>query len=560
MYKFSAAELLAKALNKPAEETIKQIERPKQLQHGDYAFPCFALAKEKRQSPQSIAAELAAELSHEEFSAITAVGGYVNFTLDKKLAGSSVLKDIHQQRAAYGSTAIGQGQTVTIDLSSPNIAKPFSMGHLRSTVIGNSICLLLEKQGYDVVRINHVGDWGTQFGKLICAYEKWGEEEKVRANTIPELLKLYVRFHEEAAQNEQLEQEGRDWFRKLEQGDAYANKLWHWFRDVSMKEFGRVYELMGVHFDSDAGEAFYNDKMERVTEELEQNELLSLSDGAQVVRLDEFDLPPSLIKKKDGATLYATRDLAAAIYRKETYQFSKSLYVVGHEQSLHFQQLKIVLNKMGYEWAEGINHIPFGMVLQDGKKMSTRKGKLVLLDKVLEKAIQLAATNIAEKNPNLPDKEEVARQVGVGAVLFHDLKHERIHDIDFSLEDMLRVEGETGPYVQYTHARACTLLAKGGEIQSGSEVDGETAAAAWPILSLLLQFPDTVGNAAINYDPSRIAKYVIDLAQSFNSYYGRVRILEEDEKLGARLAVVGAVASVLEEGLRLLGIRAPRQM
>lgn len=560
MYKSSAADLLAKALNKPAEETIKQIERPKQLQHGDYAFPCFALAKEKRQSPQSIAAELAAELSHEEFSAITAVGGYVNFTLDKKLAGSSVLKDIHQQRAAYGSTAIGQGQTVTIDLSSPNIAKPFSMGHLRSTVIGNSISLLLEKQGYDVVRINHVGDWGTQFGKLICAYEKWGEEEKVRANTIPELLKLYVRFHEEAAQNEQLEQEGRDWFRKLEQGDAYANKLWHWFRDVSMKEFGRVYELMGVHFDSDAGEAFYNDKMERVVEELEQNELLSLSDGAQVVRLDEFDLPPSLIKKKDGATLYATRDLAAAIYRKETYQFSKSLYVVGHEQSLHFQQLKIVLNKMGYEWAEGINHIPFGMVLQDGKKMSTRKGKLVLLDKVLEKAIQLAATNIAEKNPNLPDKEEVARQVGVGAVLFHDLKHERIHDIDFSLEDMLRVEGETGPYVQYTHARACTLLAKGGEIQSGSEVDGETAAAAWPILSLLLQFPDTVGNAAINYDPSRIAKYVIDLAQSFNSYYGRVRILEEDEKLGARLAVVGAVASVLEEGLRLLGIRAPRQM
>jgi arginyl-tRNA synthetase len=560
MYKSSAAELLAKALNKSAEEMIIQIERPKLLQHGDYAFPSFALAKEKRQSPQTIAAELAAELSHEAFSAIMAVGGYVNFTLDKKLAGSRVLKDIHQQRAAYGSTAIGQGQTVTIDLSSPNIAKPFSMGHLRSTVIGNSISLLLEKQGYDVVRINHVGDWGTQFGKLICAYEKWGEEEKVRANTIPELLKLYVRFHEEAAQNEQLEQEGRDWFRKLEQGDAYANKLWHWFRDVSMKEFGRVYELMGVHFDSDAGEAFYNDKMERVVEELEQNELLSLSDGAQVVRLDEFDLPPSLIKKKDGATLYATRDLAAAIYRKETYQFSKSLYVVGHEQSLHFQQLKIVLNKMGYEWAEGINHIPFGMVLQDGKKMSTRKGKLVLLDKVLEKAIQLAATNIAEKNPNLPDKEEVARQVGVGAVLFHDLKHERIHDIDFSLEDMLRVEGETGPYVQYTHARACTLLAKGGEIQSGSEVDGETVAAAWPILSLLLQFPDTVGNAAINYDPSRIAKYVIDLAQSFNSYYGRVRILEEDEKLGARLAVVGAVASVLEEGLRLLGIRAPRQM
>lgn len=560
MYKSSAAELLAKALNKSADETIKQIERPKQLQHGDYAFPCFALAKEKRQSPQSIAAELAADLSHADFSAITAVGGYVNFTLDKEIAGSSVLKDIHLQRTAYGSKAVGQGQTVTIDLSSPNIAKPFSMGHLRSTVIGNSISLLLEKQGYDVVRINHVGDWGTQFGKLICAYGKWGDEEKVRANTIPELLKLYVRFHEEAEQNEQLEQEGRDWFRKLEQGDAYANKLWRWFRDVSMEEFGRVYELMGVHFDSDAGEAFYNDKMERVVEELEQKKLLSLSEGAQVVRLDDFDLPPSLIKKKDGATLYATRDLAAAIYRKEKYKFSRSLYVVGHEQSLHFQQLKLVLEKMGYAWADGIIHIPFGMVLQDGKKMSTRKGKLVLLDKVLEQAIQLAATNIAEKNPNLADKDEVAKQVGVGAILFHDLKHERIHDVDFSLEDMLRVEGETGPYVQYTHARACTLLAKGSKIKSRPEVDEETAAAAWPMLSLLMQFPDTVENAAINYDPSKIAKYVIDLAQAFNNFYGKVRILEEDDKIGARLAIVEAVALVLEEGLRLLGIRAPRQM
>ncbi|WP_366248750.1 arginine--tRNA ligase [Terribacillus aidingensis] len=560
MYKSIAAELVAKALNKPAEEMTHQIERPKQLQHGDYAFPCFSLAKEKRQSPQNIAVELATGLTHEVFSSITAVGGYVNFTLHKKLAGSSVLKDILQQRAAYGSTTIGQGQTVTIDLSSPNIAKPFSMGHLRSTVIGNSISLLLEKQGYDVVRINHVGDWGTQFGKLICAYEKWGEEVKVRANTIPELLKLYVRFHEEAAHNEQLEQEGRDWFRKLEQGDAYANKLWSWFRDVSMEEFDRVYKLMGVRFDSDAGEAFYNDKMERVVEELEQKELLSLSEGAQVVRLDEFELPPSLIKKKDGATLYATRDLAAAIYRKETYKFSKSLYVVGHEQSLHFQQLKLVLEKMGYEWAEGITHIPFGMVLQDGKKMSTRKGKLVLLDKVLEQAIHLADANITEKNPGLANKEEVARQVGVGAVLFHDLKHERIHDIEFSLEDMLRVEGETGPYVQYTHARASTLLAKGGEFQDGSEVDEETAVAAWPILSLLLQFPEAIANAGTNYDPSRIAKYVIDLAQAFNSYYGKVRILEKDEKLGARLAIVEAVASVLEEGLRLLGIHAPTQM
>jgi arginyl-tRNA synthetase len=560
MYKSIAAKLVAEALNQSAEETAKLIERPKQLQHGDYAFPCFALAKEKRQSPQHIASELAANLSNSAFSAIQAMGGYVNFTLHKEHAGSQVLQTIQQQQAAYGSTTVGQKELVTIDLSSPNIAKPFSMGHLRSTVIGNSIGLLLEKQGYQVVRINHVGDWGTQFGKLICAYEKWGDEAKVRRNTIPELLKLYIRFHEEAALNDQLDQEGRDWFRRLEQGDAYANNLWRWFRDVSMEEFGRVYELMGVTFDSDAGEAFYNDKMDRVVNELEQKGLLSLSEGAQVVELDAYNLPPSLIKKKDGATLYATRDLAAAIYRKETYNFSKSLYVVGYEQSLHFQQLKIVLTKMGYDWADGITHIPFGMVLQEGKKMSTRKGKLVLLDKVLEQAIQLADANISKKNPNLINKAEVARQVGVGAVLFHDLKQERIHDIDFSLEDMLRVEGETGPYVQYTHARACTLLAKSEMNHTSPEIDKYTAAEAWPILSQLLQFPEAVASAAAHYDPSRIAKYVIDLAQAFNSYYGQVRILEKNEKLAARLGVVTAVKTVLAEGLRLLGIDAPKQM
>ncbi|MFP7495008.1 arginine--tRNA ligase [Terribacillus saccharophilus] len=560
MYKSMIAEVIAKALDRSSAEVEEQIERPKQLQHGDYAFPCFALAKEKRKAPHIIASELAAGLSHDLFSSITSIGGYVNFTLDKSFAGYQVLHDILQQRENYGSAKVGKNQMVTIDLSSPNIAKPFSMGHLRSTVIGNSIGLLLEKQGYEVERINHVGDWGTQFGKLICAYEKWGEEEKVRANTIPELLKLYVRFHEEAAEDEQLEQEGRDWFLKLEQGDPYANKLWSWFRDVSMEEFGRVYQLMGIHFDSDAGEAFYNDKMDRVVEELEQKELLSLSEGAQVVRLDEHELPPSLIKKKDGATLYATRDLAAAIYRKETYNFSKSLYVVGHEQSLHFQQLKLVLNKMGYEWADQINHVPFGMVLQDGKKMSTRKGKLVLLDKVLEKAIELASANISKKNPNLINKDEVARQVGVGAVLFHDLKHERIHDIEFSLENMLRVEGETGPYVQYTHARACTLLQKAGDIRRNPDIAAGTAAEAWPMISLLMQFSEAVDYAVLHYDPSRVAKYVIDLAQAFNSYYGKVRILQEDDEIESRLAIVEAVAVVLAEGLRLLGIDAPKKM
>ncbi|MGG3492595.1 arginine--tRNA ligase, partial [Brevibacillus choshinensis] len=425
------------------------------------------------------------------------------------------------------------------------------------------IANIMEKQGYQPVRINHLGDWGTQFGKLIVAYRMWGDEAKVKAEPIKELLTLYVRFHDEAKDNPSLEDQGREWFKKLEDGDEEALHLWKWFRDESLKEFMKIYDLMNVSFDSTNGEAFYNDKMDRVVTLLEEKGLLTESDGALVVSLDEYDMPPSLIKKSDGATLYATRDLAAALYRHETYDFAKAVYVVGNEQRLHFQQLYKVLEKMGYDWSRDMHHIPFGMMLKDGKKMSTRKGKVVLLEEVLSQAIADVQKVIEEKNPSLANKEEVARQVGVGAVIFHDLKNYRLNDINFSLEEMLTFEGETGPYVQYTHARACSLLRRGNfhPAQTALTDGALDSKEAWAVITLLNGFPEVIERASDNFDPSQIGKYVIDLAQSFNKFYANVRILAEEEDIKAsRLQLVAAVVAVLKEGLRLLGLSAPEEM
>ncbi len=393
----------------------------------------------------------------------------------------------------------------------------------------------------------------------MVAYQKWGNEDQVRANPIKELLQLYIRFHEEAEVDTKLNDIGRKWFKRLEDGDAQAEELWGWFREESLKDFSRIYELLGISFDSYNGEAFYNDKMDRVVHELQQKGLLIESEGAKVVTLEEENLPPCLIQKRDGTTLYATRDLAAAIYRYETYHFAKSLYVVGNEQTLHFTQLSYVLQKMGYNWAKNMKHISFGMMLKEGKKMSTRKGKLVLLEEVLQEAIQLANNNIMEKNPLLEKKEEVARQVGVGAVIFHDLKNDRHNDVEFSLEDMLRFEGETGPYIQYTHARMNSLLKKGGyrETNNVSVVDINEA---WPIITRLMALQDTVMKAYNASDPSKIAKYLIELAREFNKYYANVRILGDEENKQARLQLVYSVKTVLKEGLRLLGIQAPDAM
>jgi arginyl-tRNA synthetase len=534
------------------------IEKPKNPQHGDLAFPCFTLAKQKRKAPNLIAQELSTQINHPLFEKLDVAGAYLNVFLNKKMVSEKIIADIIGLQNQYGNLNLGNGGNVTIDMSSPNIAKPFSMGHLRSTVIGNALAKVLEKCGYKPIRINHIGDWGTQFGKLITAYKLWGSEEKVKQQPIKELLALYIKFHEEAEANPALEDEGRLWFKKLEDGDQEARALWQWFRDESLKEFARIYELMDVQFDFFNGEAFYNDKMDRVVKLLEEKNLLIESDQAQVVDLTAEGLPPCLIKKSDGATLYATRDLAAALFRKETYDFTKSLYVVGHEQSLHFKQLIAVLNKMGYAWAEKMVHVPFGMMLKDGKKMSTRKGKVVLLEEVLAESIAMSRSNIETKNPSLANKDEVAKQVGVGAIIFQDLKNFRMNDIEFSLEDMLRFEGETGPYVQYTHARACSILRKAD--WKFIALPEANWANEWKVVSLLMEFPQAVKRACEQLDPSQVAKYVVDLAQVFNKYYAEVRVLEEDNEKEARLALVYTVTVVLREGLRLLGIEAPKEM
>lgn len=560
-YKAIFAETIAEALETgfSAEEAACLIERPKQPGHGDLAFPCFTLAKVLRQSPAMIASELAVKVKSLHFEKAEAAGGYVNVFLDKKRAAKALLDQIGSLQQEYGSSVCGKGRTVTIDYSSPNIAKPFSMGHLRSTVIGHSLGLILEKNGYKVIRINHLGDWGTQFGKLISAYKRWGTEERIQQEPIKELSSLYVRFHKEAETDSELEMEGRAWFRKLEGGDLEAHRLWKWFREESLAEFSKTYEVMNIRFDSLAGEAFYNDKMDEVIMELEQKGLLQESEAAQVVMLDG-GMPPCLIRKSDGATLYATRDLAAAIYRHRTYGSDIGLYVVGSEQSLHFRQIFAVLAKMGYEWADSLVHIPFGMILKDGKKMSTRKGKVILLDEVLNQSISLAMKNIESRNPALKDKHLTAKQVGVGAILFHDLKNDRQHDLEFSLEDMLRPEGETGPYVQYTNARALSILRKAKVELAAESEPVQPDGAAWQMILQLMEFPEAVSRAAVQYDPSQIAKYTISLAQLFNKYYGEVRILSEDEGLKFRLSLVSAVSLVLSEGLRLLGVEAPSEM
>lgn len=568
-YKQLVAEQISTALTDmgvedfSCERILGILETPPNPQMGDLAFPCFQLAKALRKAPPMIATELASKISLPFLQEVQVANAYINLFYNQTSVITTCIETILEQGSAYGTTDVGAGKKVPIDLSSPNIAKPFSMGHLRSTVIGNALANIMEKHGYQPVRINHLGDWGTQFGKLIVAYKKWGDEDKVKAEPIKELLKLYVHFHEQVENDPTLEDQGREWFKKLEDGDEEAQQLWQWFRDESLKEFKKIYELMGVSFDSFNGEAFYNNQMDRVVDLLEEKGLLTESDGAMVVSLDEYDMPPCLIKKRDGATLYATRDLAAAFYRHEHYDFGKALYVVGGEQRLHFQQLFKVLLKMGYDWANNMHHIPFGMMLKDGKKMSTRKGQVVLLEEVLSQAITDVLKVIQEKNPSLPNKEQVARQVGVGAVIFHDLKNYRLNDVNFSWEEMLTFEGETGPYVQYTHARACSLLKKGGYHPGAVTVVDQALEGpeTWAVVTTLMQFPVILEKARDQFDPSQIGKYVIDLAQTFNKFYAHVRIVAEDEQVKqARLQLVAAVIVVLKEGLRLLGLETPEEM
>ncbi|HHD7698638.1 TPA: arginine--tRNA ligase [Enterococcus faecium] len=542
------------------EQVEQLLENPKSAEHGDVAFPAFSLAKVYRKAPQQIAADLAEKIDSANFEKIEVVGPYLNFFMNKELISKKVLQTVVKEKEHYGDSNIGNQGTVPIDMSSPNIAKPISMGHLRSTVIGNSIGFIMEKIGYQPIRINHLGDWGTQFGKLIVAYKKWGSEEAVKAEPINELLRLYVQFHEVAETEPELNEEARAWFKRLEEGDEEAIQLWQWFRDESMKEFNKIYDLLEVQFDSLNGEAFYNDKMDEIVELLEEKHLLNEDKGAEIVDLSAYDLNPALIKKSDGATLYITRDLAAALYRKRTYDFKQSLYVVGNEQSYHFKQLKAVLKKMGFDWSDDMHHIPFGLITQGGKKLSTRKGKIVLLEEVLNEAIQSAKEQISEKNPDLENKDVVAKQVGVGAVIFHDLKNDRLNTFDFNLEEVVRFEGETGPYVQYTHARAVSLLEKAGFVPSETADYALNDDISWEVVKLVQKYPETVLSAGEKYEPSVIAKHAIKLAQAFNKYYAHTKILADDEQKEARLALVYAVTVLLKEDLRLLGLHAPDKM
>lgn len=525
----------------------------------DLAVPLFQFAKLWQTNPLEVYKRFESSLKGlEEISEIEFTNGFLNIYLERKQLSQQILNQIHQEEENYGQTHFGLGQTVVIDYSSPNIAKSFTVGHLRSTMIGNALKHIYRKCGYEVVGVNHLGDWGTQFGKMIVAYELWGDEKTVHDNPIQELQKLYVKFHDAAEEDPILEQKARDVFRELELGNEAYTKLWKWFREESLKEFMKMYELLGVDFESYHGEAFYNDKMDAVVEEMEAKNILKVDEGATIIDLGE-DMPPALIKKSDGATLYVTRDVAAVLYRHKTYHANHLLYVVGNEQQLHFKQLQLVTNLLGYDIK--IEHINFGLVLIDGKKMSTRGGKSKRLEDVIDQAIEGAKEAILAKNPNLKDKNHVARAVGVGAIIFNDLKNEKHLDVDFNLENMLKFEGQTGPYLQYSSVRIESILRENALNVDLVDPTYYQEDHYFEVTKMLAQFPNTIERAKENNAPSLIARYIISLAQGFNSFYGKQRINVEDEgHKQANLYFIKAIQLVLNEGLRLLGMTSLKEM
>ena len=545
------------------EEIVGLIEVPPNKDMGDYAFPCFKLAKVFRKAPNMIAAELAEGIEAQgAIAKVMPMGGYVNFFVNKSQLAETVIKDVLIQKENYGHSNLGKGKTIVLDFSSPNIAKPFHIGHIRTTVIGNSLYKIYDSQGYDTVRVNHLGDYGTQFGKLIVAFKLWGSKEAVEANPIPELLKLYIQFHDEAEKHPEMEDEARAWFTKLENGDEEAKELWQWFRDESLKEFSRVYDLLDIEFDSYNGESFYSDKMARVIDIINEKGILKESKGTNIVDLEEYNMPPALITKNDGSTLYMTRDLAAALYRKENYDFEKCIYVVGSQQSLHFQQLFKVLELVGFEWAKDMVHVPFGMVALEEGTMSTRKGRVVFLEDVLKQAIEKTKETMLAKNPNALNVDEIAKQVGVGAVVFQELSNSRIKDYTFSWDRTLSFDGETGPYVQYTHARCCAVLRKANEeVTTDINYDLLNDVDSAEVLKVIASFNKNILNAMRKNEPHIITRFVLDLAQAFNKFYHDNAILVDDAELRkARLALVAATRQALENGLKLLGMHAPERM
>ena len=571
-FKDEIAKLIAeKVEGLELSEIQDMIEVPQDTKMGDYAFPCFKLAKVLRKAPPLIAKGIAEGIADAPlFEKVEQVNAYVNMFISKEEFVKDTLEEVLAKGDDFGRTDIGAGKKVIVEYSSPNIAKPFHIGHIRSTVIGNSIYKIYDALGYDVVRINHLGDYGTQFGKMICAYRHWGNKEDVIKEPIKTLLSYYTKFHVEVETHPELDDEAREIFTKLEHGEKEEVELWQWFRDESLKEFTRVYDMLGISFDSYAGESFYSDKMPRFVQELADKGLLEESQGAQIVDLEPYGLGAALVTKSDGSTLYITRDIAAAVYRKETYDFYKNIYVVASQQNLHFQQWIQIVELLGYEWARDCVHIPFGLVSLEDGTMSTREGRVVFLEDVLNKAVDKTKEIIKEKNADASeaDVDEIAKAVGIGAIIFQELSNNRIKDYTFKWDKVLNFDGETGPYVQYTHARCASVLRKAGEaiVKKAAALEGVDfqylcSESAYELAKLLYKFPAVIVDAGEKYEPSIVTRHIVDMAQGFNRFYHDEHILtDNEEEQVAKVALVIAAKDAIKNGLALLGMKAPERM
>ena len=555
-------DLISTAANLDKAMVSDILEIPPKADMGDFAFPCFQLAKTLRKAPPMIAADIAEKIGDVDIlDKLEVKGAYLNFFIKKELFVKTMIENADVEN--FGSSDMGKGKTICIDYSSPNVAKNFHVGHLRTTIIGNSLYKIYSKLGYQVERINHLGDWGTQFGKLIVAYKAWGSKEAVEKDGVAELMRLYVKFHEEADKDDSLNDQARAWFTKMEHGDEEALDIWKWFVDISLKEYKGTYALLGMEFDHYLGESFYRDKTADVVKRLQDANLLEESQGAQIVNLDAYDMPPCLIMKKDGSSIYATRDLAAIFYRKDRWNFDKCLYVTGQEQKLNFAQVFKVVELLGNDWAkDSLVHIPYGLVSLEGAKLSTRSGNIIYAEDILLEAIDKVKGVIAEKNPDLENKDEVAKIVGVGAILFHDLYNQRIKDVSFKWDKVLNFDGETGPYVQYTYCRCASILRSidhdaNATIDYSLLLDEEAIA----LLKEINRFPQVVKDAAEKYEPSVVARFAMDVAQSFSRFYNADRVNVEDATLrNARAKLVDMTKHTLKDALDLLGIQCPEQM
>lgn len=563
-FKEYVIEKLADVTGLEKDAVASLTETPPEQKLGDLAFPCFQLARTMRKAPAAIAAELAQRFSSDgKIEKAEAAGPYLNFFYNRAAYAKNTIDAVFASEDKWGASDEGNGKTALIEFSSPNIAKPFHIGHLFSTAVGNSLARIYKHLGYNVQSLNHLGDWGTQFGKLISAYKRWGDRSVIEKDPINELLKIYVKFHEEAEKNPSLEEEARNYFKLLEDGDKEATELWQYFRDISLAEFKRVYDMLGVEFDSYNGEAFYSDKMGEVVDILRDKGLLTESDGAQIVDLSDLNIPPCIILKSNGATIYATRDIAAALYRHRTYNFYKNIYVVGTPQALHFKQIFSVMERAGWEWSKDCVHVGFGLVRFNGQSLSTRHGNVVFLETVLDEAISKTRGIIEENNPQLENKDELAKKIGIGAILYTFLKNSREKDIDLNWDAVLDFDGESGPYVQYTYARARSVLRKADVPYSDADFSGVTSDEEYALIKQINSLGEAVKDAADKNEPFYINRYVTNLARSFNKFYNSYPILKGDvdeNTKRARLAVVDASAQVIKTALGLMGIEAVEKM